>query len=202
LGTGLFSSGLSFQGTPTYTNTLADGRYQRHDTTAVADTTMGLRLTILYTMRGWNPVLRTRFRVTRGTGAPRIWLGFWTTSGSNPTGDDALNTASGIFLGARSTDTNWVVGSNDSVGATTFTNFLPGNTGSAIAIDTAIHTAEVMADDANSRFRIRLDHGKWMNVTADIPAQATAMSPFAMIQNSAAASSTLDLFWLEMTTEK
>jgi hypothetical protein len=59
-----------------------------------------------------------------------------------------------------------------------------------------------MADDANSRFRIRLDQGKWMNVTSDIPAQATAMSPFAMIQNSAAASSTLDLFWLEMTTEK
>jgi parallel beta-helix repeat protein len=202
LGAGMFTSGLSFQGTPTYSNVLAEGRYQRHDTTTTAATTMGLRLTILYTMRGWNPVLRTKFRVTRGTGAPRIWIGFWTDATTNPTGDDALNTKSGVFLGARSTDTNWVAGSNDSVGATTFTNFLPGNTGSPIAIDTGIHIAEVMADDANSRFRIRLDQGRWMNVTADIPAQATAMSPFVMIQNSAAASSLLDIFWLEMTTEK
>jgi hypothetical protein len=196
---GLLSTNVAAITAPTITNSSTDKKYARYDTTTTISTTAGLRGTAVQGMRAWNVVFRCKFRVTIGTGAPRVWIGLWSDVGGAPTGEDAMNARSAVIFGKRAADTNWQVGRNDSAGVTVYTDFLNGGTGSAIAIDGNWHTVEVLAVDATPKFSVSLDGGAYHDFTTEIPATGTGLNVLGALQNSVAASSTLDLRYVEIT---
>src|SRR6185295_3397983 len=95
--------------------------------------------------RLWNPRLKFRFRLNTLT-TVKCYLGFRTT-GTSPTSDDPDNGNNDVMFGFSSTvnATNWITWTNNASGATETTD-------TTIAANTSIHTMEIIADDANTKF--------------------------------------------------
>lgn len=178
--------------------TYPTGRYVRWTTPAAAGTTnnAGILYNTPLTVRGWNPRLKVRFKLNEVTNN-RLWIGFQTSTSVNPTLDTELNTKSGIYFGKRSTDTSWVWMHNNASGTALYTN-VTGNP----APDTNVHTIEIAANDASSRFEVMYDNTTYQDITSQIPAQSTQLTVVAQVQPSAAEAKILDVFYIEMETDK
>lgn len=183
----------------------ADGRFVRWQTktsTPAALDKGGWRIAAAITCRAWNPTFFCRFRLNQ-TADTRLWLGITGDLAADPTGDDALNAKSGVMFGigvvnntvGTGSTVGWQLMHNDGTGATVSDTVGP-------AADTNIHTIEIKAVDASSKFQYSLDGGAFVDVTTDIPAPATALSFIAELQTSAAAQKTMDLFDIHVTSDK
>lgn len=195
-GDGMFSGGMTGIGSAAFISVYANGRGVSYTSAGASGDNAGFRYGASLVYRGWNPRLVIRFRLGQTTNE-RSWFGFQTSTGTDPTGDTELNSKTGFYVGHRSTDTNFVIMHNDGSATALYDNV----TGSP-PIDTNIHKIEIMADDANTRFRVSFDGGAWQDITAQIPAQQTIMTVVAQVEASAAEAKVIDLFYVQIEQDK
>jgi hypothetical protein len=179
----------------TPTMVIADGTCSRIDTGATQNTLAVARTSALVTARGFNPNLFCRFRINQTDQNCRIFIGFKASS-SMPNSDDPLNAIAGFALGTISTNTNYQIFNDSGSGATTVTS-------TGTAIDTAIHTIQLQADDTNTRWGWSLDGGSMTYISTAIPSQTAGLSYiFGIVNSGVAASKTLDHFYTHVTADK
>lgn len=173
------------------------GPYRHFDTAATTPSGAGAVMSQVVTMRAFNPRFRCKFSLGQ-TADVRCWFGFWTRASVYPTTDDAFGGGfAGFCLGIRANDTVWQIAHNDNSGATVYAA-VAGNP----AVDTAVHVIEIFADEANTRFGYSFDGGTITYISTDIPASTASLDFIASIQNSAAAIKVLNLYWVEMESDK
>jgi hypothetical protein len=190
------SSILVGAGPPTVTGLAndANGIGCTPDTSATINNLAGWKCTTL-TSRQFNPIWMFRFKLVATT-AFRFFAGFSSGSTSNPASNsDYLNALSGVGLWVDSAvSANWKIMHNDGSGASTVDD-------TSTAFDAVVHTLSITAIDGTPSFVVQLDGVTMTNgtVTADQPAQTTALGPIFYMENTAAASKTYNFYkyWIE-----
>ena len=128
--------------------------------------------------RDLNPYIRFVFRVETTT-LMRLFL-MWSsdTAAVGPAGTDPLANQSGIGLKLASSGTNFQIYHNSGDATTT--------TGANIAaVDTNLHTFEIRADNANSKWQYRWDYAStWIDVSTDTPSGGTDLGIQAYMENN------------------
>jgi len=179
-----------------YTINSTDGAYVAYSTGTGSGIQSGLRNAVNCVYRLWNPRLKFRFRLNTLT-TVKCYLGFRTT-GTSPTSDDPDNGNNDVMFGFSSTvnATNWITWTNNASGATETTD-------TTIAANTSIHTMEIIADDANTKFTYSLDGAAAVDFISTIPASTAPLGVNLSVANTVAASNNvLDLFYVEMESDK
>lgn len=158
-------------GSQTFANDTTNGRYLTCISGTSTGNKGGLRVNSAILLRQWNPRMRIRFQLVSTT-LMRVYIGFIGGGPTEPAGDDPYGAgASGLTFGCISGATNFQLLHNDSSGAT-----VVDDTG--VAIDTALHTLSIVADEAaaSNKFAYKLDSGSYVNVTADIPSSVNSLT--------------------------
>ena len=182
----------------------ADGRGFRVETPATANTAAGWKGSTWITMRDWRPRLKARFRLTSATGV-RMFIGFKVAS-ADLTADNYLNADYGIGLGVDSTLANFRLLRNDNVGST-----VTASTG--VAVDTAVREMEIWFDASSPMLRWNykmqvpgsvnaIDNTKGVGYTTDIPSATATLRVVAQVGTTGAAVKGLDLYYLEVESDK
>ena len=193
-GQGMLSSVLAATtpGTQGFGTDNVNGRYFTHATLTTAGSKAGFRSNISTLLtRQFSPRMKFRFMVPAASDytLSRGYFGFLTNT--EPTGDDALNARAGFMIGWISGGTNFIVLRNDGTGATD----ISGNVaGSAQALDTALHTVSIVADEPNSRFSIKWDANAYVHFTTEIPPATTVMTIFWHMETNEAAAKNFRLY--------
>ncbi|MDW0140108.1 MAG: hypothetical protein QOK66_00985 [Nitrososphaeraceae archaeon] len=201
-GQGMLSTVLAATGagTQSFATDNVNGRYFTHATGTTIATKAGFRSNIASLLtRQFNP--RMKFRLMLPAAADytlsRGYFGF--TTNTEPTGDDALNARAGFMVGWISGGSNFIVQRNDGTGATD----VSGNVaGSAQALDTALHTVSIVADEPNSRFSVKWDANAYVHFTTEIPAATTQMTIFWHTETNEAAAKNFRLYNLHCESGK
>ena len=187
-------------GTQSFATDNVNGRYFTHATGITAATKAGYRSNIsTLVTRQFNPRMKFRLMLpaTSDYALSRGYFGF--TTNTEPTGDDALNARAGFMIGWISGGTNFIVQRNDGTGATD----VSGNVaGSAQALDTALHTVSIVADEPNSRFSVKWDANAYVHFTTEIPAATTAMTIFWHTETNEAAAKNFRMYNLHCESGK
>lgn len=173
--------------------------YRWTQTGGVIGNKSGMKIGAVQTYRGWNPRLKCRFRLANN--ADSIFkFGFNSLGGDYTAGDDPFNAVHGIAFGkiTTATNANWVMMSNDGTGATVITNV--GAAFSAVAADNNIHTIEILADDANNRWRFSFDEGAYQDLT-DAPTQQQVLGFCFQLEATNTTNPAFDIWWIEMESD-
>lgn len=171
------------------------GQYYPLTTGIVANTVAGAWSPTLLTSRQWNPDFQIKCAAS-STNLNSLWVGFTsnlvppTTTTINP----LITTDSGVFVGYRSTDTNFQVVNCPGSGNPVLTQYTP-----TTPTSTAFNTFRVKADNINNRFQVFINGQAAMNVATGAPAAGTMMTPMAIISNSTTASITFGFPWMQIT---
>lgn len=182
-------------GTRANTRNATEGMYVNYATGATIQTAAGFRETQTLVARQTNPYMYVKFRINQTQPDTRAWFTF-DSGNATPNSDDAFNAKSAFGLGFRAADTTWQVITNDDTGATGYASAGIGT------IDTAIHTIELVGDDANTRWGYSFDGGAYTYVTTDTPAQSKMLLWTMAIQNNVASSKTMDLMEWRVGVDK
>lgn len=194
-GTGVFATGISVTGTITGVNpTATEGPTTKYDTGAVSGTGAGIReSTNFFTTAGINAKIKFKLSVQQTTSCG-FWIGFTSTGTFWTTSDEPLANVSGVMFGFRSTDTNWTVARNTGSATSTFDTTPFG------AFDTNTHTVEVTLNGATNA-TVKLD-STVATYTTTIPATSTALTFVGQMINTAAASKTWQLWYVQYRGDK
>lgn len=141
------------------------------------------------TCRAMNPHIKLKFSLGQTDNLFRFYFGWKDTTVTDPSGDDPLNAKSGFMVGVVTTNnTYFVVMSNDGSGATTITP-------TTKTLDTAIHTLEIIADEANSRWGYAFDEEAYTYITSNIPAASTNLGIGFECQTATTAAKNFQAYW-------
>lgn len=157
-----------------------------------------LNATVTLLARALNPVIYCKLAISALTNT-RVFIGFQNVA-TSPTGEDAYNgnTKACFVFGKLAASTNWqIMTQNLTAQATQFTD-----TGVAIGADAAVHTLELVADDANSGFTWSLDGTSPALITASVPATGTGIAPIVELETAEAVAKTFSMFDLQCYADK
>jgi hypothetical protein len=185
----------------------ADGHGGRLRTTAATiNSGCGSRVSAAVTIRDYNPIYRCMFKLSQ-ISHTRPFFGWNSATVDCPASDDPLNGLSGVILCARSTDTNFQIGSNNGSGVTTFTD-------TGIALDTVMRVFEIVVnEDLANPFKWNLYTVTDLEsvtsnlpaytqlTTAEIPAQSTILRPYFQMTNSEAVAKSFIQYQLYVETD-
>jgi hypothetical protein len=204
--TGLGTTGDGILTSPVTAGTLSGvvdstaGRGAQYATGTSAGTWAGIRGSTQSIIRAYNPIFRLKFRLdqTNSGNVMRYFAGFATNTAVIPNTDDPLSGIFGVGLQINSTDTTFKIGHNDGGGAglAAQTNI----TGTP-AIDTSVHTIEIAADNANTRFGVSWDGGAYQFISSDIPFSTSALNVHAAIYNVTTTDVSHDIFYGELESD-
>jgi hypothetical protein len=159
---------------------------------AVSGNKGGLRVNSSYFIRQFNPRIRMRFKM--GTTAnENAYFGF---VGGSPaelaTADPFGAGVPGVVFGINTGNaTNFVVMHNDTAGATVI-----DDTGTAFDT-TTVHTVNLVADNANTRFAWNLDGGTYHFITTDIPSAINSLAPIMSVETEEAVAKSFFIYnWI------
>jgi hypothetical protein len=194
-GTGVFATGINVTGTVTGINpTATEGPTTKYDTGAVSGTGAGIReSTNFFTTAGLNAKIKFKFAVQQTTSCG-FWIGFSSSGTFWTTVDEPLANLSGVMFGFRSTDSNWTVARNTGSATSTFDTTPFG------AFDTNVHTVEITLNGATN-VTVKLD-ATTATYSTVIPATSTPLTTMGQMINSAAASKTWELWYIQYRGDK
>jgi hypothetical protein len=197
-GEGLLISSIG-AGTQSGVTDATVGRGVQYATGTSAGTWAGSRGPTQTSIRQYNPIFRLKFRLDQdNTGnVLRFFAGLATNTAVLPNTDDPLNAINGFGVLINSTDTTFTIGHNDNSGATVQTAI----TGTP-ALDTSVHTIEIIADDGGTRFGLSWDGGAYQYITSNIPTQTGPLNIHAAIYNVTTTSTSWDMFYGELEQDK
>lgn len=186
---GLLASNTIVAGAPAVATAFIAGdgtRGLNYATNATITNNGGIHLAATHHIRQWNPYWRIKFKLSSLT-LVRLYLGTSSFT-TDPTGDDPLNTAHGFFFGLTSGDTTWQIMHNDGTSGAG----IKDNTG--ITADTNVHTLELFADNANTRYGYSLDGSAIAWTSTRIPTATVALAWAMECQTNEAVAKTLTLY--------
>jgi hypothetical protein len=191
---GIMAAGVSISGTGTQVLDSTNGSRQRFTSTAADVSPAGLRYAVTFTYRPFNPSMSCKFDLPATT-AQRLWIGL-TGTNTVPTLDTWTDSKRFFGLALRAADTNFQIASNDGAASTTWTS-------TGVAVDTSIHTIKLFADEVNTRWGYQLDGaGSPTWLSTNVPGNATSLCWVAMVETSTTAARSLDLFNIEVESDK
>lgn len=159
---------------------------------AVSGNKGGLRVNSPLFVRQFNPRIRMRFKLGT-TVNENVYFGFVggspaELSGADPFGAGVPGVVFGINTGNA---TNFVVMHNDTAGSTVIDD-------SGTAFDsTTIHTVNLVADNANTRFAWNLDGGTYHFITTDIPSATNSLAPSMSVETEEAVAKSFSIYnWI------
>jgi hypothetical protein len=186
-------------GTATHTSTLdTTGVYDHASTGATQNSLTGTKASA-FSLRGLNTAFSARFNLVQTT-ATRLYVGFHSNGGTNPASSaDVLNTFGGVGLWYDSAvSANWKIVFNNASGS--------NSTDTTVAAATGIHTLNIRAVDASTKFTFELTGGAdaiaLQDVTGDIPAQTTALGYWAYVENLTTTPSLIDIYGIHVESDK
>jgi hypothetical protein len=169
---GLFTA-FSITGVPVVNYDSTNGSSTKCPTTASTGNACGIRYVGATTlMTKFNPRFYVKFNVDTNTNN-RFYIGMNQSGADWTVGDEPGANAWYILVGARSTDTVFVIGSNAQSGTGTFVNYNKDGVGGTLALDTAIH--EVRINCYATGFNVQIDNNSIHTITSPIPSSTVAL---------------------------
>ncbi len=199
-GSGLFAFliGASNQ-TSSSSYNLTNGRAIRMTCNNKLESNAGARSYFTVTKREFNPYFKMIFSLVQTTNQ-RFWIGLTDNMNADPTGDTEMNGKNCFCLGARSTDTHFMIVRNNGSDSASWFKVDP-----ITKIDTAVHTIEIWADETNKRFLYRFDNkGKETRYYIEdvIPSNISQLGPLFQIETTVAESKSIDIFSGEIESDR
>jgi hypothetical protein len=182
------------------------GGFWRYNTGSVADTIAGIRLAQTITRKEFNPRFKTKIRVPSSTGhsSTRLYVGLNTDVVMEADDSPLLTTESGVIVGWRSTDSNFMVFRNS---GTNSASASPAVVNTNVAKTTGIREIDIKfsafggSDGAQVTVSIidptttPIQTLYSQSFTTSMPAAGFSMSPSILLQNSAAVARDFDVFY-------
>lgn len=147
------------------------GTHWQYNTSNTSQSNAGIRWNATWLRRDFNPRLRVKYRVPVGPTGAQLLIGFSVDTDITPSQNQLDDTQSGVLVGYRSTDTNYMVIRNSGTNTVTATpTFDDTSTTATVAKSTTLYR---IVDITFS------NQGTNCNVTIS---RINATSPFALVQ--------------------
>ena len=156
------------------------------------------------TMRKFNPTFTTRFRLFQANtgGQGILYIGFVNQSAQPAAGTSMLNTyldgKIGVLFGFRSTDTTFMIMSNNAQATSTYTT---AGTPNSSAFDTNAHTLTIQITDNPAQINWWYDGTQMTsitNTTNNVPPSTTLIYPIMILEAQSATALYLVERWSQM----
>lgn len=162
-------NGTTTSGTATQAND-ADGHYKQFASGVTIGTVVGKKKDAVFLRRESNCWFSARFNVSHADGNIRHCHGFTTDTASLTNTDTYLATTdSGVLVGFRTTDTNWMIFHNSGAGAMSTIDL-------GIAKSTAVRMVEIRSVAGDNKFVVRVNGATTQIITSNIPAATTDLT--------------------------
>jgi hypothetical protein len=145
------------------------------------------------TYRSWNPRIKVRQKISAT--ANTVYYVGWSSTNAALTGDNPLDNLSGFVFGKRTADTNWFIIKNDGDATQDVVD-------TGVAVSTAIHTVELVCDNANSKIGWSVNGAAFTYETTEIPAATTGLWYVATCETEENVAKTLSMYYFIAIQDK
>lgn len=177
------------------------GGFWRYNTGGTADVFAGIRMQQTMTRKEFDPRFKTRIRVpaTTGHSSTALYVGLNTDVVMEPDNEPLSTTESGVMVGWRNEDSNFMVFRNSGTNAASATASVV-NTG--LARTTAIRAIEIKFINQGASVVVTLYDSSVIpetvlytqTFTSNLPASGFSMAPSIIMRNTAAVSRDFDIY--------
>lgn len=175
----------------------------RWSSSATINSLSGEKCAGLYTRRDYNPITETKLLLGGGTTSLRCFFGLFSTTTSPVSAADPMNAMSGVAFGVdTSVDGNWHIYQNSGSGASDSTTIA-----NVATMDNNAHTFALRAVESLTKWQYAYDftnigRANWVNINTKIPAATTALGWMWWIEDLAASTRTLQVYYIQHYQDK
>lgn len=206
VGQGLFNGFIDLPGPPVRLIDPAPlGGYWRYNTGTTVDTIAGIRFAQTFTRKEFDCRFKAKFRVppTTGHSSTRLYVGVNTDVVMEADDSPMLTTESGVMMGWRSTDSNFMVFRNSGTNSASAT---PSVVNTNIAKTTSVRSVEIKFTGGGSSVTVTLYDASvspetvlfTQTYTTNLPASGFSLAPSIILMNSAGVGRDFDIFYAEL----
>jgi hypothetical protein len=158
-------------------------------------------------MRKFNPTFTVRFRLNQAQASSQgiLYIGFINVTAQPAAGTSMLNTLLdtkiGVLFGFRSSDTTFMIMSNN---AQTLATYTAAGTPNSSATDTIVHTLSISLNDSIPNINWSFDGVAMTSITDttnNVPPTGTALTPIIMIEAQTATSLSIYEHWSQLSED-